>query len=536
VAAGSRWLERFPIISVDGVGPVLDGCRRRRGNIGRQVSMEKRAADGLRHWRGIAPERPTAGAARQRRPPVAWSVATAVVVLGPFSFAQAQSQSVELEQLKATLEQMQKTLAEQAQKIEALEKQQGTASDVQAAAPPSAVEAVPEPFIVDKQAPTPKQRLAPRQDNAPLTPALPGFWRIPGTQMQLRVGGDSIGVFLVTSKLMGATTWFVTSSIPVSGQPYANSLAQVTGTANQSDLNFEFRTPTPLGQLRVVYFNDFAQPSSSAFTYHLKDFYIQAANLLVGFAETAFADLDAQPSTLDYEGPNSEVSYRHMEVRYSLRIKRWAGGDLLMRFALENPSSQIPPSAGTPRSTAPDGVIALRLEGNPGHLQLATVLRAIGNQNPDNSQTQTVFGWGLNLTGNLNLFQADFLMLEVTGGQGMAAYVNDTSGLGLDAALNAGGQLTALGLLGGYLAYTHQWAPAWSSTASYGYLVMDTAPYAVSLGPSAFQRSQYVSLNLVVHPWKGLLVGAEGLWGYNRTTSGASGQAWRGQLNLQYTF
>jgi hypothetical protein len=459
------------------------------------------------------------------------------MVFAPLNLARAQAQSEEIDRLKATVEQMQKALAEQARKIEALEAERAATPTVVVEPPAVVVETEPsESLVVDKQASSPKQRLAPRHDNVPLNPLLSGFLRIPGTQMQFRLGGDVVTALLVTSKLMGATTWFVTSSIPVSGQPYASSAYQLTATANQSDINFEFRMPTPVGPMRVVYFNDFAQPSSSAFSYHLKDFYIQAANLLVGFAETAFADVDAQPSTLDYEGPNSEISYRHTALRYSVRAKKSAGSDLLLRFALEDPSSQIPPSAGTPRSGAPDGVIALRLEGKPGHLQLATVLRAIGSQNPNDSRTQTVAGWGLNLTGNLNLFQADFFMFAVVGGQGIAAYVNDTSGLGLDAALNAGGQLTALGLLGAYLGYTHQWAPAWSSTASYGYLVMDTVPYAASLGSAAFQRSQYASLNLVVHPWKGLLVGVEGLWGYNRTVSGASGQAWRGQLNVQYTF
>ncbi len=443
-----------------------------------------------------------------------------------------------MDELKVKVEQMERVLAEQAKQIEALKTQRTAPAATDAGVALGAAvfeEERPETFIVDKQAPTPKQKLAPRPDNAPLTTTLPGFWAIPGTGMLVRLGGDAIGVFLVTSKLMGATEWFVTSSIPVSGQPYFDSPFQFSGTANQSDLNFEFRMPTPAGILRVVYRNDFAQPDSPAFKYDLKEFYVQAANFLVGVTETVFADPDAQPSTLDYEGTNSEVSYRHFQVRYVLRLARSGHADLLLNVALENPASQIPASAGTPRSVAPDGTASLRLEGRLGHIQLATVLRGIGSQT-SSGQSQTVMGWGLSISSNLNLWGGDFLSFQVAGGQGVAAYFDDTGGLGLDAAQNTAGQLTALPLFGAFVGITHQWAAQWNSTASYGYLVMDTVPYAASVGSAGFRRSQYASLNLVFTPSKRFLLGVEGLWGYNQTVTGASGQAWRGQTNFQFTF
>jgi len=460
--------------------------------------------------------------------------AAVLSIAAPSTAAQDQS---EVDKLKATVEQMQKTLDEQSRKIEALER---------ASAKPPTVEVSPElamdlgrpqTFILDKDAPRPDQRLAPRYDNVPLLPTLPGFWRIPGTEMLFRIGGDTIGVFLVTSKLMpGATTWFITSSIPVSGAPYSESLVQLTGTANQSDINFEFRSPSPLGQIRAVYRNDFAQPGSPAFTYHAKDFYVQAANLLVGYTQSVFADIDAQPNTLDYEGPNSLVSYRHFLVRYALGLARGPAGDMIVNAALETPTSQIPSSAGTPRSVAPDLAIAARVEGRPGHVQLSTVLRVLGSQDPTTGATQSVLGWGLSLSGNINVPGGDFATFQAVGGHGVAAYINDTAGLGLDAALSSSGQLTALSLLGFLFSYTHQWGARWSSTASYGWLMIDTAPFEATLGETAFDSSQYASLNLVFRPIRQLLVGVEGLWGFNHQVRGPSGQAWRGQLNVQFTF
>ena len=452
--------------------------------------------------------------------------------------ATAQEQSAEVDKLKATVEQMQRTLDEQSRKIEALKKASTKAPAVEVA-PELAVDLNrPQSFIVDKDAAHPEQRLAPRFDNLPLLlPTLPGFWKIPGTEMLFRLGGDTIGAMLLTSKLMpGATTWFITSSIPVSGAAYYESGAQVTGTANQSDINFEFRSPSPFGEIRVVYLNDFAQPGSSAFSYHIKDFYVQAANLLVGYTESVFADIDDHPSTLDYQGPNSLVSLRHALVRYAIGVARGPNGIIFLNVGLEDPSSQIPSSAGTPRSFAPDLTIAARLEGRTGHLQLSTVLRSVGSQNPTTGASQSVLGWGLSFSGNLNVPGGDFATMQVAGGQGVAAYINDTKGLGLDAALSSSGQLTALSLLALMVSYTHQWGARWSSTASYGYLTMDTAPYEATLGPTAFQRSQYASLNVIFRPFKLLLVGVEGLWGFNHQVRGPSGQAWRGQLNVQFNF
>ena len=91
----------------------------------------------------------------------------------------------------------------------------------------------------------------------------------------------------------------------------------------------------------------------------------------------------------------------------------------------------------------------------------------------------------------------------------------------------------SVGVFGGY---THHWLARWSSTVTYGYLTMDDTAYAASLGPAGFHRSQYASLNLIFRPFRWLMVGVEGLWGYNQTVTGDSGQAWRGQANAQFTF
>lgn len=394
----------------------------------------------------------------------------------------------------------------------------------------------PETFVVDQQAKRPAQRLAPRPDNANLHPDA-GLWSFPGTDVQFKLGGDVSAVVLATSKLLPSQTGFLTPTIPVSGQPLYLTAFQMAATVNQSNVSFEFRMPTPVGSLRIVYDNDFYTSSSSDFVYDAVYFYLQVGNLLAGFSDSVFVDPDSWPATLDYQGVTSDVFKRHLVLRYTLVVFRHLDKDLFINFSVEQPGSQIPTLSGTvPRDAAPDGVVAIRLEGPIGHVQLSTVLRALGSQEPSSGEHQSALGWGVSLAGAMNLWAGDVLTAGVAGGHGLAAYFHGTGGLGLDAAFTSSGQLVALPILGTYLGYTRRWTARWSSTASYGYLVLDDASTITSLGTTALRWTQYASLNLVFRPWKPFLLGVEGLWGNRAALDGARGDAWRGQLDVQYSF
>jgi hypothetical protein len=490
-----------------------------------------------------------------------WKLAAAVALLLPAAApGRAQTEDAEVAKLREALEQLQRTVAAQDAKISALE-----GAKAPAPAPPSAPAAAPSPpgagdaaaagtgaaeakgtasqaagvpvakaFVVDRKGRSPSQKLAPRLANAPLEPELPGFIAIPSTQALLRLGGSVTTVLTVSSRYF-SPTWMVTSAIPVPGQPYAASRAQVAAAANESDVSLEFRVPSPLGTVRFVYDNDFAQPSPGV-VYHLNYFYVQGGDLLLGYSDSAFTDVDANPTTLDYQGVNAVTFARHAMASYAVTLHRHETRHLFLKASVESPGAQISAGPLVPRNVAPDVGVQLRLEAHPGHVQLATILRAIGAQSPATGDGLTVFGWGLNLTGGLNLPGGDFLSAGVAGGQGVAAYFNDTGGLGLDAALDAGGTLVALPILGGFAGYTHAWAPRWRSTATFGWLAMGDAADPASLGAGGFRRSTYASLNLEFRPWPKLLTGIEGLYGFHETVSRASGEAWRGQITAQYAF
>ena len=128
-------------------------------------------------------------------------------------------------------------------------------------------------------------------------------------------------------------------------------------------------------------------------------------------------------------------------------------------------------------------------------------------------------GWGVSLSGGLNLFAHDALTVQGTYGEGIARYVRDPSGANEDAALDSHGKLRALPVWGVAVGYTHAWADKWKSTVSYGYADVDTE---ASNGQFAFDHSNYVSGNLIYQWSPSFRLGVEYLYGTKEVRNGAS--------------
>ncbi|NTX59220.1 hypothetical protein HUA74_00955 [Myxococcus sp. CA051A] len=429
------------------------------------------------------------------------------------------------------------TLAWDAQAQESSSTSQDAKTDTSSAAlSPSEELALPELPFLDLKLPSNTQAFAPRPDHAVFDTTLPGYFRIPSTKVFLKLGIGATTAFTVSSKLLGTPTWFTTSAIPVRGQPFFHSPGtHTTATANPSDISLEMRGRTELGPMRLLFTTSFAQ-AQPTFGFHPNYVYAQLGGVLAGFTDSTFADVDAYPSTLDFEGPNALVFSKHAVARYSHTLSHDKQRRMFLHVALEQPGSNVPTSAGDARDMLPDGVLAWRTEGAWGHLQLAGLVRAVGIQSKDSKDSKTVLGIGGNLTGAHHFSHKHTLLIGVAGGQGIGAYLNDTGGAQYDAALNTRGALKAVPLLGAYAGFAYAWTPKLSSTATYGWLKLWDRDFEASLDAKSFRRSQYASLNLVAKPMKGVLVGVEGLWGYNRAIDSQSGQAVRGQLTLQYRY
>jgi hypothetical protein len=478
-----------------------------------------------------------------------------ISALAVLAASPALAQSSEVEELKTMVRAMQKTIAEQSARIEALEKQQ-TAQKQKNAGKPAAsgrsvavagmdvsvadlpAGAVPKERSVIRDADTfgDLQQAAPRANNVPLDPKLKGFIPIPGTDTMFKIGGSARVDAIVDLSNNGNPNLFIPSTIPVRDQPGWDGGERSTLHAKGTRLSLELRRPVPWdGTLRIYTEYDFFDDStSSSMKFRARHFYGQAWNFLIGQTFSAFMDVDVFPDVVDYQGPNGIVNRRQPQIRYTLPIHD--GATKFQLFAsIEQPESKIEtdtdefPDGATTLTHTPDGVAGFRWEGSLGHLQGSALFREISFES-DNGPSEDTFGWGLSLSAALNLFENDKLSAQVTYGEGVARYINDLSGENLDAALD-GNRLEAIPVFAAMAGYTHHWNDEWRSTVSGGYVHVD-AP--VSLGRFTIDNTLYGSVNLMWHPTTSFRMGLEYLYGRKETMDGSERDAHRFNFVVRY--
>jgi DcaP outer membrane protein len=372
---------------------------------------------------------------------------------------------------------------------------------------------------------------APRLFNAPLEADYPGFFLLPNTRTILRIDGSARTDFIYDPRTSVLGDSFVVSSIPipaVSGP--SNFIASIRGSRVSAD----FRIPVTDQKLGRTFFQLDFFGANGATAPRLRHFYAQLDNVLVGQTFTNFMDPDAFADSLDTQGANSAVSVRVPQGRYSFPL----GGGASAAFSVEVPSSNIAFSiAGAPAvpfTPAPDGTIKFRNEWKRGHIQLASVFRNLGAQLP-NGMRETVFGWGVNGTGGLEVYGRDNIVAQVAYGHGISRYVGDTAPLNLDAAPRtlANLSLEALPLLATYGSYQHYWIPGVRSSATFAYVRVQNTQFQPA---ATYHKGYYSSANLIWNVVSSLDLGVEGIYGWVQEKSGAKANAPRFQFTGRYTF
>ena len=147
------------------------------------------------------------------------------------------------------------------------------------------------------------------------------------------------------------------------------------------------------------------------------------------------------------------------------------------------------------------------------------------------TRSQTEFGWGANLSFALNITDSDDFGFLVVGGDGIGGQGNDAGFLNTDAAIDANGDLQTLPYYSGMLSFRHRWSEDWRSTATYGYVSVDSV--AGQLG-STYETTQYASLNLMYQFSPNATAGVEVLYGDKTVRDDCESEALRVQFSLVY--
>lgn len=322
---------------------------------------------------------------------------------------------------------------------------------------------------------------------------------------------------------------FITALIPVGG-PAAQQTGRTVLSPNQTRLYGWAATMTALGELHVLTILNLEQSTTAT------EFQVYRATARVGWLRGGrnyafILNRSTIPDTLDWEGPQSlpEIRRAQGSIQIPLLPRRHEYRELFFALALEEPISEITlplnPTLSACQTTDIPAVSAkLILRDDHSDLQLGAIYRRLEAEGV--GYQSSVNGWALNLSGSwaIGKKREDKLILGLLGGYGIAAYINDVSGLNLDAAPISENdpQLKAVGLLSILLGFEHLWSKYLYSTFTYGYLRVGTnfiAPIFDTDEAGIYRDTHFVSSNLLWKPFDCCMVGIEYLYGRRRVTA-----------------
>ena len=350
----------------------------------------------------------------------------------------------------------------------------------------------------------------------------------------------------------GVEREFVTGNIPVGGQ--AAELTNRTGfSPNQSRLSGWAETDTPWGPFKV-YADVNLFGSSTKTEFQIYKAYGEWGWLKAGLDYTIWLNQASIPDTLDFEGPNiiPETRFTQASLKIPLQLdakKR----ELFFTVGVEDAPGEITlrglPAKMSPVSTDqfPSVIGKLSYEPDWAQIELGGLYRRLRAEGP--GYDQSVNGWGVILSGSVDTWKDDSVILGGMYGNALGAYIQDTAGLGLDAAptSSANPSLKAIPAFGVWAAYQHWWAKSLRSTVTYGLVRLDSdfdewPNPANASDQGTYKQTQYASMNLIWSPWPPFDVGLEYMFGHRTITDltavygTTTGQNHRLQFTMRWNF
>jgi hypothetical protein len=442
----------------------------------------------------------------------------------------------QIAQMRQQLQQQQQLMQQMQQRLDELASKENARAQGVAASPGAA----PAPLEIPASLAASAKPGPPRPPSAPAGVAEPlpeGYVRLGDTGNLLKLDLVAQLDTMVDDTFM-AQDLFLPSSIAVKGQPFYNSGWRSNLSAKQSIFRMDFRRDTPFGLLKIVYKNNFFGSGSGDMPYNLQYFYgeleAEHYSLLAGYYLSAFTDLSVFPNTLDYEGPNSFTFKYGPQIRVSPILLKVGDGKLTLPMSLEKPNADITvPEGFAAFSRRPDATIGLRWETPEWHVQWANLIRDLGVENATTGQSRKTSAFATQFTGATSLFERDSVQGWASYGKGYANFLQDISGLGLDAAFNPDIELKAIKARGYGVGYTHGWTKDLSSSASYGYLRISPDSELI-LAQTLPKSTKFASVNLAWQFSERAMFGVEYLWGENIDLTDERGIGQRLQATIRY--
>lgn len=269
---------------------------------------------------------------------------------------------------------------------------------------------------------------------------------------------------------------------------------------------------------------------SNSYQPRLRQAFITYDNWLFGQAWSTFQNVGALPESLDFIGTTpGTVFERQPMIRYT------KGG---LQIAVEQPETTVTSPSGSRvlagDDALPDVVARYNFAGDWGSLSAAGILRSLRVRDDDfGTGNDSALGYGLSLSGRLNVTDKDDLRFMATAGDGLGRYI----GLNIanDAAIDtATGDLDPIFTYSGFAAYRHFWSDKVRSTIGGSYFKADN-PVLLTTN-QVTDESWNALANIIFSPVAPLDIGLEYMYAKRTLEDGRSGNLQKIQVSTKYSF
>ena len=271
-------------------------------------------------------------------------------------------------------------------------------------------------------------------------------------------------------------------------------------------------------------------------SFHCSHLYAKYRRLTLGRTNSLFTDGAAQPMTIDDQGPNGYPSITLFTAYWEQRLYK----NLTGAIGIDAPTASM--TTGSTTSTVNQRIPAIPLylqyawDGGDSHVRLSGIVRPLQYRNLTEGSNSTLVGGGIQISGMTKVvgeLQANF---NAAYGRGIGSYLQDDSGLGMDAvASNETGKMTTMETFGITGGLSYAFSPRLSTNLVYSHL-LNGRPDNAAVESDKYRYGDYVAANVIYSFNRFVSAGIEYDYGHRKTFVGESLHANRLQCQLAVTF
>jgi len=359
----------------------------------------------------------------------------------------------------------------------------------------------------------------------------PGSWPMFGTNVRMKVGGYIKSDLVYDLDGTNDKYQFLMSTIPVEGTPEHENKGFINLFSKETRFNIDVRRVQKESvPLRMFLEGDFWSAGNQ---FRLRHAYIVAGDFLVGQTWTTLSILESLVFLIDFGAGDALFGGRTTQIRYQTKLDdNWkiaVGLENLDYSGIENPDKL----GGAPSPLLPLLAVKLEYLWKNGLAALGSSIAQLrwdgGATGPDAEALQfdAVFA------GRQYLGKENFFTWNISYGIGSGENIMAFAGSKANAVLTSDGKLKTMPAFAFVTGFMHKWGAQLTSNLSYAYGWLDTPE---SRAPLALKKGGIGHVNLIYEPIKLFSTGIEYMFGGERTTNDALGQASRIQMMAKFSF